>query len=306
MGAVPDCRFLTARDGALLRHALWRPAGDPRGAVILLPGRAEFAEKYAEVAGALTARGWSVRLLEWRGQGLSHRALANPQAMWVDDFATHRRDLVHWIDTVVRVEEPGRSRVVVAHSMGATIAILALDQRPDLARRAAFSAPMLGLLPERPVRVIRCLARLHVRLGLGRRYAWGERDFSVHRRRFDGNALTGHRARFALQSDWYRLWPAFAVGGVTWGWLESAFRAMDLAGPLLRRRHLPTLVFLGSEDRLVDNRLILAAAMGAPSVRLTPIAGARHELLMERDGIRRLVIDGVLRWIEPAAEAGCG
>ena len=53
----------------------------------MFPGRAEFIEKYFEVVRDARARGFAVAMLDWRGQGLSERALPNARKGHVHDFS---------------------------------------------------------------------------------------------------------------------------------------------------------------------------------------------------------------------------
>ncbi|MCB9958404.1 MAG: alpha/beta hydrolase [Rhodospirillaceae bacterium] len=260
--------------------------------LVLLPGRSEFIEKYQEVAGDLARAGWTVHLLEWRGQGLSHRATANPQALWVDDFATHLRDLFCWMDRVVGAPSTAQPVPVLAHSMGGCLAILALAEAPQRFTCAVLTAPMLAILPWRPNRLIRWLARRQTGRGLGLRYAWGQRDFHRLNRLFVLNTLTGDRRRFAVQSDRFAEDSAYRVGGATWGWLDAAYRAMAEATAALPTLTRPVTILVGGRDRLVDNRPARAAGR-LPHVAVQRFPQGRHELLMERDEIRRKVIEAV-------------
>ena len=60
---------LRTADGVLLRTARWTPPHGARGTVAILPGRAEFIEKYYETIRNLLDRGLSVAIFDWRGQG---------------------------------------------------------------------------------------------------------------------------------------------------------------------------------------------------------------------------------------------
>jgi len=77
---------LRARDGVGLRYARWHPPPGRKGTVCLFQGRTEFIEKYFETVRELRARGFAVAMLDWRGQGLSERALSDPRkgARWFD------------------------------------------------------------------------------------------------------------------------------------------------------------------------------------------------------------------------------
>ena len=71
----PDgrCLWLMTDDGIRLRAAHWPGSG--KGTVFLLPGRTEYIEKYAPPAAEFCRCGWDVLTLDWRGQGMSDRAL---------------------------------------------------------------------------------------------------------------------------------------------------------------------------------------------------------------------------------------
>ena len=98
---VPDdyvSGTLKTRDGVSLRFARWAPPPGRKGTVCLFQGRAEFIEKYFETVRDLRARGFAVATLDWRGQGLSDRALRNSRKGYVRDFSRYDIDL----DTFVR------------------------------------------------------------------------------------------------------------------------------------------------------------------------------------------------------------
>ena len=88
--------MLKTPDGVTLRAARWPPPPGRKGTVCLFQGRTEFIEKYFEMVRDLRARGFAVATLDWRGQGLSERALRDPFKGHVDSFSRirHRsRDL---------------------------------------------------------------------------------------------------------------------------------------------------------------------------------------------------------------------
>ena len=78
-----DRRNRKDRGRGPLRFARFAPPPGRKGTVCVFPGRAEFIEKYFEVVRDLRARGFAVATIDWRGQGLSDRALPNAaRAMW--------------------------------------------------------------------------------------------------------------------------------------------------------------------------------------------------------------------------------
>ena len=84
--------MLKTRDGLSLRFARWAPPPGRNGTVCLFGGRAEFIEKYFETVRDLRARGFAVAMLDWRGQGLSARALRNPRKGYVRSFNDYEID----------------------------------------------------------------------------------------------------------------------------------------------------------------------------------------------------------------------
>src|SRR6195256_6515105 len=93
---VPDHAIVTALttpDGVTLRCSRWAPPAGRKGTVCVFQGRAEFIEKYFEVVRDLQARGFAVATMDWRGQGLSQRALRDPFKGHVTSFAKFGIDL---------------------------------------------------------------------------------------------------------------------------------------------------------------------------------------------------------------------
>ena len=73
-------------DGAELRFARWAPPPGRKGTVCVFGGRGEMIEKYFETVRDLRDRGFAVATIDWRGQGLSDRALSDPRKGHVGDF----------------------------------------------------------------------------------------------------------------------------------------------------------------------------------------------------------------------------
>ena len=281
--------FFEPEPGIRLRWARWQGRGDRvRADVLLLNGRSEFVEKYDETAERLTGLGCRVWSLDWRGQGLSARLLANRQKGHIDDYATHVRDLRAFLDQVRA--DGGEPTLLIAHSMGGHIACRYLIDTPGhRIQRLVLCAPMIaprfawwqaplvtGLTP------LACLA--------GRRdaYALGQGDWDASRQSFDGNPLTHDQARFDWLVDTLRRRPDLRLGGVTWGWLAAtrASTAHLLAPGHAERLTLPCLIVRAGQETIVDNARIADFAARLPDVTLHDISNARHEILRETDAVR--------------------
>lgn len=281
-------RFETTPDGTRLRIGHW-PSADPgKRRVVLCHGRTEFLEKYTETIGELTARGFDVWSMDWRGQGASDRALENPHKGHIDRFESYLADLTWFFDTVVG---PGDGEtLLMAHSMGGHITLRAVLEgrvRPD---RFVLSAPMIDL----PVAGIgryaaTGLSRMMTGIGLGGRYVAGSGDYDPAGVKFDGNPLTGDRQRFDAIHAAIAANPAVALGGPTFGWLNATFRSIGVLRGLSQDlpRTCPILLFTAMADTVVSVDAQTAVATALPDCEQVQIADARHEILHESDAIRQ-------------------
>lgn len=285
-----DAEWFVGHGGAKLRAALFRPEGSPRGSVVLSGGRTEPIEKYFETIEDFRARGFVVLVHDWRGQGLSHRELAdrmkghaNGYKAFVDDY----RALLGAF--AARLPKPW---LAVGHSMGGCLTLMALAHGEDRFAGALLSAPMLGVQTGKtPPGQAKVMARLQVLAGRAARYVRDVRR-AAPEDDFETNILTHDRARFARNCAIVAEHPDLALGQPTWGWLDFAFRATAfLARPeRLREVTTPVTIVSAGEEKLVDNAAQAAAARHLPQGKFVNVPGAYHEILMETDEMRNIFL----------------
>jgi lysophospholipase len=273
-----------------LGHRL--PQGRPYGTVVVLPGRAEFIEKYGETLGELTAEGFAVAILDWRGQGGSDRFIDQRyrgHVVQVDDYLA---DLTAVLERLQKLSLP-RPYLILAHSMGGHIALRHLHDHPDSFAGAVLTAPMFGIqLRPTPEPVARALCRAAVALGAATRYAPGQRDFDLTRFVFATNKLTSCPERYAGFLRQLAATPELALGGVTFGWLGAALRSLAAVRRpgYLEAIETPILVCQAGIERIVSNRAQEETVRRLPHGRLLRFPEAKHELLLERPEIRQQVM----------------
>lgn len=275
--------FVLAEDGVRIRLTLW-PGGD-RGTVLILPGRCEYAEKYAEVAGRLLAAGYSAAAIDWRGQGMSDRLLKNPFIGHVRRFADYQLDLRAMLKVLKR-ETLDRRLYLLSHSMGGCIALRTLTGAHPF-RAAVFSAPMWGIVIAPNMRhaahVLPAVAR-RVGLGARRTPTTGRHSFFLDTP-FEGNLLTTDRRQWDRMAAQAIAEPQFQLGGPSLTWLaESLVETRALAA--LPRPSLPAYAAVGTEDEIVIRDTVPAIMEGWESGSVEIFEGAQHELLMERPEVR--------------------
>lgn len=288
--APPGARsgFIETADGIKLRYAHWAAdAGIPaRGTVTVLAGRTEFIEKYYEVIRELTARGFSAAIFDWRGQGGSERELRHPRKGHVTDFSAYQRDLAAFARQVLLPDCPA-PHYLLAHSMGATIALDAVLDGQRWFDRMVLIAPMLALNLGRGGGAARALARA-LRGPFGWAFIPGGSHGPITERPFATNPVTSDARRYAMAADMVRAHPQLALGAPTISWLAAAFDIMErLAKPeVMRQIRQPMLLVGAGEDRIVSTRAVEHLSMRLIAGGHVIIPGARHEILMERDPIR--------------------
>jgi lysophospholipase len=280
-------------DGMRVRlgHLPPPPAGG-QGSVIVLPGRAEFIEKYGETLAALQSWGFAAAILDWRGQGGSDRFLAHRHRGHVIEVEDYLADLDAMIARVEQLRLP-QPFVMLSHSMGGHIGLRYLHAHADRFAGSVMIAPMFGIrLTPTPEPLARALCAAAVRLGGSSRFALGQRDFALERYVFAGNRLTSSPERYAELRRHVAATPELALGGVTYGWLAAALRSIALTRRpgYLEGIRTPILICQAGTELIVSNRAQVETVRRLPNGKLLAFPGARHELLFERDAIRDRVL----------------
>ena len=286
------------RDGVSLRFARWAPPPGRKGTVCLFQGRSEFIEKYFETVRDLRARGFAVATFDWRGQGMSDRALRNPRKGYVRNFTEYQIDLDSFVNEIVLPDCPPPF-FALAHSMGATILLRAAHAGGSRwFDRMVLLAPMIGLPGMRRSRPTRMLVKTMRLLGLGASYVPGGDASVMMQRPFMGNLLTSDPVRYARNVAVLEAEPSLAIGWPTVAWTDSAFRVMgEMSEPGYPGRiRQPILIIAAGQDAIVSTPAIdeFAVRLRAGSHLIVP--GSRHELLMEQDRFRAAGSGGVRRF----------
>lgn len=267
--------------GGLEIRTMTAPAqGTPRGSIILCPGRTEFIEKYFETIAKLQARGFAVMCIDWRGQGLSDRETREQQKGHIGDFDRAARDLGEAVRR--NADRLPRPHILLAHSMGGALSLLALQKKYLTVEGAVFSAPMWGIAALKGSALN--AARAAAALGFGKAYAPGATK-AWSREPFAGNPVTHDAARHKRAMDLIEKEPKLALAGPTIGWAASA--ASVMAGfqkpGALQGLAMPVLVATAEEEKLVDNTAHARVVAQLPNATHIVIPGAMHEIMMETD-----------------------
>ncbi len=280
-----SAHWVKAADGVRLRVVMW-PGGE-RGTVLIFPGRTEPAEKYGPTAAALVAAGFTCVAIDWRGQGLSDRALGDPMVGHVCDFSEYQQD-VDALVALARTLGLPELIYILSHSMGGAIALRTLIRCPGLVRAAVFSAPMWGLkLSAATLPLAKVATTLAGWFGQTHRYAPTTSGVCyLATAPFQGNVLTQDAEMYGWMRRQVVEVPALQLGGPSLGWLGAAMAECG-ALSVLPSPNLAVICALGMAEVVIDPIPVhqRMARWGTGQLDLYP--GAAHEIPVEVPAVRR-------------------
>ena len=258
-----------------------------RGVVVLLGGRSEFIEKYRETVDQLLSRKLDVVTFDWRGQGLSDRMLPNRYKGYVETYEDYLKDLSCFMDRYVPQKED-RPVWMLAHSMGAHVALRYLHDHPGRVEKAVLTSPLIDIAGSVILKqLLRVMVKIAVRSGFKKYYATRANDFDPSRKRFAGNRLTRDQDRFQRTIQMIADTPDVAIGGVTFGWLDATFDSIQhvMVDGYFERIATPVKIISAGRDEIVSMTAQKKACRRLPNCELIVIPNAYHELLIEKESV---------------------
>lgn len=286
-GAV--CGTFMARDGLRIRYARWDTTAERRlGTVCLFHGRTEFIEKYFETITDLRRRGFAVATMDWRGQGGSARLLKNPAKGHVENFAHYDADAGKFMAEIVLPDCPPPF-YCLAHSMGGHLVMRLAQTRVCWWDRIVLSAPMIRFAgSDARNRAISIAAEIASFAGLGDSFIPGGTAEPAELSPFEGNELTSDRLRFERARDLLQAAPHLGLGAPTFGWVAAACNSIPAINSetFTGSIKVPILIVAAGNDRIVSTPAIESFASRIKTCTHIVLAGAKHEILQERDQLR--------------------
>ncbi len=284
------------KDGVAIRYAALRQEKVDR-AILIVNGRVESYLKYQELAWDLWRQGYSLYLIDHRGQGMSGRMLSDHDKGYVDQFDDYVLDLKQFHDQIIMADQPAKL-FLLAHSMGGAISARYLERWPDDIKAAVLSSPMLGInLGGLPKWLAKGLATTIGTVGgwFGEPpYGPGQGPYQDHG--FADNELTHSQSRYQAFRQIYELHPQIKLGGATAHWIYQGITGADAAIADAGAIKTPLLVLQAGNDSVVDNAAqdafcTKARCEGGKPLR---VEGAWHELFIESDDKRQPALTAML------------
>lgn len=267
-----------------------------KGAIVFVLGWTETAQKYAEFYYNLNKAGYSVYILDNRGQGLSQRLVVNPQMVHVESYGDYVSDLKQFVDRVVK-KTAHNKLFMWCHSMGGLIGGLYASQYEWDLDGLILSSPLLqvhtGNVPE-------SVAYNLAKLGSPKSYILGHGDSSkLDASDFKKQTATHSEPRWGKKvALWYSV-PQSFMSGSSNRWLQRTLEAgWWLRDTGAAQISIPVLVFKAEKDARVWNPGVDAVCKAIRKCTSHLIKDGYHELLLETDSIRNFVIDKSITFIE--------
>lgn len=277
-----------AGDGVSIVYGTLR--GNPaKGTIVIVPGRTESIGTFTELIYDLSAMGYSVAILDHRGQGRSTRLVNGSDIGHVESFDHYVKDLSAFLNNEVFGRLP-RPYFLLADSMGAAISAFYLTEYSHPFTAAAFAAPMFQIKTA-PFSewIAKRLANLLHLIGYGAGYAPTQAAFDFTAK-FEQNNFTRSRARFEADMQRLRSEPAVAVGGPSVSWIVQVLNATDRIPSLATKIQIPLLIFRSGTDAFVETEVQSKFCSAARECRLVDYPAAYHSLLIEEDGVRDSIL----------------
>lgn len=301
----------SATDGIQISYYIF-PRSSATVSVTIVNGRTESYIKYQQVAYELYQAGYAVYLYDHRGQGFSQRLLNDRESDKEKGYVERFDDYVQDLKTLHRLkiaQEKYQKNVILAHSMGATVALLYALKYPKNVHAMALSSPMLGLngswflCP-----LAKSLNAIDKLLKRSPDYAPSQTPY--HKPEFQANtpAMMTHSQTYYQRTKQYeQRFPQIRLGGATTHWLAEACKAMAYVQNHGIKLSIPLLILQAGEDGVVSATAQrefyhrIADEQGAydqSNQTLQIIPGAYHELLLEEDHYRLRVMTAIFDFLE--------
>jgi alpha-beta hydrolase superfamily lysophospholipase len=260
-----------AKDGLRLALHQFLPSGTPRAQILLLHGYADHGQRYAEAATAWAERGLSTLAVDLRGHGHSEGKRG-----YVEHFDEYFSD----VDALFEAADPKLPIVLLAHSMGALLALDYVSRGRNMPHALVVTNPYLELAIAVPK------VKLWVGQGLGQ---------IVPKLTLPSGVAANDVTSVAEIARAYEQDPlVFKTATARW-FLET--KKAQARVRALERVDVPLLYIYSDADRIALPAAseALSAAIAAPSKTIWLRPGERHEVLNEKH--RADLFADIERWI---------
>lgn len=177
---------------------------------------------------------------------------------------------------------------MLSHSMGGHIGLRFLHENPNIIKKAIFVSPMFNIKTFSVSRSItKTITKIICNSGFSDHFIFGAKKYDSTRSNLKKNIFSHDPLKFNIQAAAIEKNPDLALGGVTWGWLNAAYKSIDI---LLQKDYVstirtPVLIINAQKDKLVKRSSQKRVHKYLPNCKYISIKGAYHEILFEEQSI---------------------
>ncbi len=291
--------FKSVEDGRKIRLSCLRArTKEKSGTIFFLSGHREFIEKYSESFDYFSLQGFNVLTLDWRGWGLSDRPFPKkPKIQHIDHANEYQYDLnmvLQW----AKKEKLSRPWHMLAHSMGCLIGLRKLSRSPDTFDNYVFLSPLwgnVGFIPKIiQTFLIKCKPVLKS-LRLTKITSSNSKNYKPYALNvsFEENTLTSDLRQFKRLKMLLHENPEIHSGIPTLGYLIAILEEIrTLKNILLPKK--PITVLIAENEQITNNDAVKEFVVNNPFISLIEIENSKHEMLIEKDNIRKKVLQEIV------------
>ncbi|WP_252236180.1 alpha/beta hydrolase [Clostridium sp. CH2] len=266
-----------------------------KGTIVISHGFTETLEKYKEVIYYFLNKGYSVYGIEHRGHGRSGSlGVVDESQINIEDFNLYISDFKAFIDDIVKHEIGDEKLFLFAHSMGGAIGTKFLEEYPGYFDAAILSAPMLEIdTGSVPSFIAKSISWIYTTLPFGYKYAPTQKPYSNEYSLED--SCTSSEPRYKYYYDIQSNNKEFQRGGSSFSWLKSS---LDITEEITKKENaskveIPVLLFQAEKDTYVKPKGQNEFSQYAPKCKLVLMAGSKHEIYREKDGILKAYLNQI-------------
>jgi acylglycerol lipase len=253
---------------------IWRPAGEARAVMVVVPGFNAHSGQYQWVAEQLVSHGLAVYAIDLRGRGRSggERFFVETISDYVDDVATLVR--------LAKSREPGLPVFLLGHSAGGVVACTyALDHQGEIAGLVSESFAYRVPAPDFALAVLKGLSHI------------APHAHSVKLKNADFSR--DPQVVAAMNAD-----PLIANESQPFQTMAALVHADERLKAEFARITLPLLILHGTADKATkpSGSQEFYEAAGSPDKTLKLYDGAFHDLLNDLD--KKIVLADIQHWVD--------
>ena len=268
-------------------------ASGSKGTILLIPGYTSMIDLYSDTVQNFFDDGYDVAGIEYRGQGLSHRDLPNPEKGHISSYGTLTSDIASYIEKL-KADGAGDIRVY-ASSMGGHLALrMAGIDQPDVEAYFLLT-PMVKIETGAfPYNVARAIATFFSVTGLGDAFAPGQSAFVPGKEKLGMTSPCMDNAKTAQVRDaLYIRNEKYRVGGTTNQWVRLTMNSTDQISStgFLEKIDKPFFVVTAGDDKWVSTPAATQMCEALKSCEIAHYPESRHCIDREKQETTHDILD---------------